>query len=341
MMRRQSVAVAAVVVVIFGGAAVVHQHAGDTAGTPTVGEPVAGAGEVPANWRHESYDGVQVRVPPTWGWGGAPTSPSGEGGDLYSCGDPVAFVVPGSNSYELVDKTAPFVGRPAMMSDACQGGSTILPAVDAVWLGSALPVGTDTSGPLPAQTIALGGQHVTAFSGDAGLREQILATAEAVTVDSNGCSVEPRGDPAPGPAHGAQAASLSVCVYDDGRLLWSTTKDQQQAQDYVDGFDRASATYDVASLCATEPSGQWVAVGVHDTDPNASVRWDIANFGCDRLVGSHTYGKQDQQSRVEAPLVPATVAPWAGGGIKAYVAGPFDPQHAHSGLTEYFRGFLG
>ena len=38
---------------------------------------------MPADWRYESYDGVQVRVPPDWGWGGAPI---GTGADETSCG---------------------------------------------------------------------------------------------------------------------------------------------------------------------------------------------------------------------------------------------------------------
>jgi hypothetical protein len=340
MMRMQWVAVAAAVAVIAGGAAAAREHAGDTSRTPTAGQPgPPGAGPLPDDWRYESYDGVQVRVPPTWGWGGAPMSPTGDG-QLYDCGSSAAFVVPGSDAYEFVDDTVPFVGRPAMMTDACQGPA-MAPGADAVWLGSPLPVGTDSSGKVVAETIALAGQHVSAFSDDSALRSQILGTAEAVTTDANGCPTEPRKAPAPGPADGAQAASLSVCVYDGGRLLWSTTKDQQHAQDYVDAFSQASATFDAASLCTKEPVPQWVAVGVHDTDPNAPVRWDIVNFDCDRIVGTYTYGSQGKQSQTEAPLVPATVAPWAGGGIKAYVAGPFDPRHPDAGLGEYFRGMLG
>jgi hypothetical protein len=332
--RGRWIAVAAAAsVVVAGGVTFAVLH-----GSGSDGRQVAvDAGPVPSDWRYESYDGVQVRVPPTWGWGGAPTSPTD--GEVFGCGSNVAFVVPGSDTYESADAKTPFVGRPAMMTDACQGGVGMQPAVDAVWLGSVLPVGTDTAGPVPAETIALGGQHVTAFGDDAALRAEILATAEAVSTDGNGCPADPQREASPGPADGAQPASLSVCVYDGGHLLWSTTEDQQHAQDYVDAFSQASATYDAASSCTTSPSGQWVAVGVHDSDANAPLRWDIANFDCGTLVGTYTYGQQGKQSPMEAPLIPATVEPWAGGGIKAYVAGPGASDA--DDLTTYFRGILG
>ncbi|WP_151083983.1 hypothetical protein [Nocardioides cynanchi] len=325
--------VAAAAVVVAGGVTVaaLHGSGGDD------GQVAVDPGQVPSDWRYESYDGVQVRVPPDWGWGGAPMS---SGGQVTMCGAQVAAVLPNIDGIQLLDHAA-FVGRPVMMSDACQGGESALawPTTSAaVWFGSPLHVGTDSSGDQVAQTIAVGAQRVTVFARDDTLRAEILSTAEAVRVDGNGCPTAPVDAPAPGPTGDASATGLSVCVYGDGRLLWSTTKAAEQAQAYATAFQQASASFDYAQPCPPKPSDQWVALGLHYT--GAPPRWDLADFGCVALVGTYTYGHQGKQSSTEAPLVPSTVEPWAGGGIKAYVAGP-GVTSADDPLTTYFRGVMG
>ena len=71
-----------------------------------------------------------------------------------------------------------------------------------------------------------------------------------------------------------------------------------------------------------------------------AVRWDLANLDCPALVGRYTYGTEGKQSPIEAPLTADTVAPWALGGIKAYVAGPVDlGSPADEQLASYFRGY--
>jgi hypothetical protein len=62
------------------------------------------------------------------------------------------------------------------------------PDTDAVWMGSALPVGTHSNGGMVAQTVAVGSQHVTVFARDDALRAEILSTAEAALVPA---TVEP------------------------------------------------------------------------------------------------------------------------------------------------------
>jgi hypothetical protein len=322
---------AAAAVVVTGGVTLAVLHGSDSPDGQDAGDP----GQVPSDWRYESFDGVQVRVPPTWGWGGAPM---GTGSDIMSCGSPVAAVLPNIDGLQSLDHAA-FVGRPVMMSDACQvgQGALVWPAVSAVWFDSALPVGTDTSSDRVATTIAVGRQHVTVFASDDTLRATILSTAEAVEVDGNGCPTDPVASPAPGPEEETSPRGLSVCVYDQGRLLWSTTKDAQTAVGYVTAFRRASAVYDAATSCPPELPDQWVAVGVDYAD--GSTRWDMANFDCGALVGTYTYGSQNKLSPMEAPLLPATVEPWAGDGIKAYVVGPGDLRS--SDIGSYFRGILG
>jgi hypothetical protein len=324
-------AAAAAAVVVAGGVTFAALHdSGPDDGTVAV-DP----GQVPSDWRYESFDGVQVRVPPDWGWGGAPT---GSGDQITSCGTDAAVVAPGTDGADPPEGT-PFVGRPATMSDLCTVGDSAngRPRATAVWLGSPLPVGTDTSGPVPAQTIAVGAQHVTAFGDDAALSAEILGTAEAVEVDGNGCPTAPVRDPSPGPTDAASPTGLSVCVYDAGRLLWSASPGAQQALAYVDAFQQASATYDPVSLCSSDQTGQWVALGV--AYGAAPARWDVTNFDCPALVGTYTYG-QGKQSPINAPLTAGTVSPWASGGIKAYVVGP-GITSADDPLASYFRGVLG
>jgi hypothetical protein len=324
-------AAAAVAVVLAGGVtfAVLHDSGTDD------GVVAVDSGPVPADWRYESYDGVQVRVPPTWGWGGAPM---GSGDQMTACGSPVAAVLPNIDGVQALTH-APFVGRPVTMSDACQGGEAALarPTVSALWFDSPLDVGTDASGAQVAQTVAVGSQHVTVFAGDDSLRAEILSTAEAVRVDGNGCPTAPVADPAPRPEGGPSAQGLAVCVYDQGRLLWSASKDAAAAAGYVSAFQQATSVYDAARSCPLKPAEQWVAVGVEYA--GAPTRWDIADFTCRVLVGSYDVG-EPEPARYEAPLTPATVEPWAGGGITAYVAGP-GASSTDDPLAPYFRGMLG
>ena len=332
--RRRWVALAAAAaVVVAGGVTFTAWHGSG----PDDGQVAVDPGSVPSDWRYESYDGVQLRVPPTWGWGGTPTT---SGGTITSCGDSTkAVVVPDTIGAEPPDGR-PFVGRPVMMSDACQviEGEPAIPATDGVWFGSPLDIGTRTSGDQVADTIAVGSQHVTVFAGNATLRAELLGTVEAVRVDGNGCPTAPVDGAAPAPTGDASPQGLAVCVYDQGRLLWSTTKDADHAQAYVAAFQQASAGFDYAEACPPKPTGQWVALGVEYA--GAPTRWDIADFGCVALVGTYTYGDQGKQSPFEAPLIPATVEPWAGGGIKAYVAGPAT-LGAEDPVASYFRGMLG
>jgi hypothetical protein len=293
-------------------------------------------GTIPEDWRYESYAGVQVRVPADWGWGGSPT---GSGDRPTLCTSLSAVAVPNIDGLRLTDHT-PYVGRPVMLSDACQGGvaARAWPAVSAVWLGSVLPVGTDGSEGQVAETVAVGGQHVTVFSTDQELRAEILSTVEHVAVDGNGCPTAPVTEPAPRPSGDPTPEGLSVCVYDQGHLLWSASKDAQAAHDYESAFAQATSGFDFQRACPLEPAEQWVAVGVRYAD--APTRWDVADFSCGVLVGSYPVGGQGRAARYEAPLVPATVGPWAGDGIRVYVVGP-GVSSADDPLASYFRGVMG
>ncbi|MGA8247937.1 MAG: sigma factor-like helix-turn-helix DNA-binding protein, partial [Nocardioides sp.] len=284
---------------------------------------------VPATWRTESYDGVQVRVPDTWGWGGAPIrSDVFAGNRLGACGADEAAVRSPSDHSPYLTSATPFSGRPATLSYRCYrwGSDGVLPSTDAVWFDSPLAVGLKPLGAVTAETRSVGTQHVTVFSDDFRLRRQILGTARQVDVDANGCPTRAVQQPASG-AHGLVPSSLSVCVYsqDTGTsvLLWSARKDDAAALAYTRAFAAASVRAGGAS-CPVTPHGEWVALGVRDSQGGAE-RWDVLDLDCARLVGEGT----------EVPLTAADVGAWAGGGTVAYVAAPSGVDRR---VASYFRG---
>jgi hypothetical protein len=263
----------------------------------------------PADWRYESYDGVQVRVPATWGFGGAPVHADFFHGRLASCGANQAAVLSSADPATYVTSVTPFVGRPAQMSDACVpwGSDGATPSGTALWFGSPLAVGVQDLGSVVAETRAVGGQHVTVFGGESALRRQILGTAEVVDVDGNGCPTRAVQVPTAGPAALAPT-SLSVCVYsqDTGTatLMWSGQVDARSARSYADAIQR---TRHSSAGCASVPTGRWVALGLHG---DAGTRWDVVDLRCGAI----------ERPGGTVPLTPATVRDWAHDGASAYAA---------------------
>lgn len=288
------------------------------------------SGSVPAAWRYESYGGVQVQVPATWGWGGAPIHSEVFGGSgLGGCGADQAAVRSPDDHSSYITSLTPFTGRPVKMSDQCVawGSDGTMPRTDAVWFASPLPVGEKLLGAVVAETRIVAGQHVTAFSRDPQLRRQILGTAQQVDVDANGCPTQPVLTSVAG-AGSAVPESLSVCVYsqDTGSsvLLWSAHQGSAAALAYTRAFASATAH---GSSCAATPQGEWVALGIRDGRGGAE-RWDLLDPRCSRLVGHGS----------ESTLTVGDVAPWAGGGTTAYVD---PPQQVDPRVAAYFRGATG
>ncbi len=314
------VAAAAVLALIATLAFVIHQTR-----TPA-GVITYPSVKAPHSWRYESYGGVQVQVPDTWGWGGAPVRAGIFGDRLGACGANHAAVRSPSDRSQYLTSVTPFVGRPAVMSDLCVpwGSDGAMPTTDAVWLGSPLAVGVKPLDAVVAETRAVGTQHVTVFSADTKLRREILGTATEVGVDGNGCPTRAVQSPIAGPT-GLDPASLSVCVYSQDTgvpvLEWSGRVGAHGARAYVDAVGRAASA---TRGCTTTPSGQWVALGVHDSRRRGA-RWDVVNLACGRIVGA---------AGTESPLVPATVRDWATTGVTAYVAAPSVAGHS---LRGYFR----
>lgn len=294
---------------------------------------------IPADWRVESYGGVQLWVPPTWGWGGAPFEPSWSKGEILDCSGGRAFTVPGSSAYEFVDEATPYVGRPVMMTDACVSGGDTHPRVDAVWFDAAgVEVGEQTyADGVVRESRIVGDVVVTVFSRDAALRAQILGSARASAVDANGCPSKPSGQAADSAwRRGSNPSSLSVCAYDSGRLLWSGQVGAEQAAAYAAaaGPGTRGAHSDTPIDWVGEHDELYLglrSLGAADDD---RVRWD-------RYSATTGILSPDGKKAVMTPASVANTAPWAtdSGGVKAYVVGGgvnLDPS-----LQRYFRGILG
>lgn len=151
---RRALVAAAVLTVIGVGGGVVTLIAHQDRSQGTIVSQVTGPDT--SGWRTESYAGVSLQVPPSWGLGVNPVEQLGEAPAL--CSD---------------DPGSPYVGRPVILSDMCVGWRSATgpyPTTDAVWFGSPLDVGSTVAAGRHAVTRALGGQHVTVFTDDTGLR---------------------------------------------------------------------------------------------------------------------------------------------------------------------------
>jgi Sigma-70, region 4 len=281
---------------------------------------------VPETWRYESYAGVQLQVPDTWGWGASPVRSSifAAPRHLGSCGSSQAAVLSPLDDAAYVSTLTRFVGRPAILTDRCMswGSAGTMPVGEAVWFDSPLGVGVKPVGGTVAETRAVGSQHVTVFAPEPSLRRQILGTVEQVDVDANGCPAQAVALPTAGPRH-LVPERLSVCVYsqDTGvaTLMYSGAVPAAGARAFSARLDGALTRGNAP--CPT-PSGRWVALGLRG---QGGTRWDVVNLGCDRIVTA------DGRA---AELTPETVRDWASGGVTAYVAAP---RGGNRVLAEYFR----
>lgn len=340
-------------------------------GIPLAGQvldstPTSGSGDPPASdraappahidgWRVESYGGIQVRVPPNWGWGGAWFHDPTTGGKAMDCGA-APFVVPGDPDYETVPQDAPYVGRPMAMTDVCalvgQGDAPEPPdpQADSVWIGAAVPPGREDLGNgYVRETVQItaptqfGNGTVSVTSDDPALREQILATAEAVEVDDNDCRADATWADFPaGRLEDGKPTSLSVCLYETYRgettLIWSDRRPADAAREYIDQLSATSATYDPDRLCTKQPDGQWLAIGVAHADGTAA--WSAVTMGnCAQILWQYR-AVGDPESLAAAPVAPSTVAPWATPAVRAYVVGPVGWSE-YGGEDGVFRGMLG
>jgi DNA-binding CsgD family transcriptional regulator len=284
---------------------------------------------VPATWRYESYAGVQLQVPDTWGWGSSPVRASIFTGPqhLGACGTNQAAVLSPADDSSFVSALTQFVGRPSITNERCVpwGSAGAMPNGEAVWFDSPLEAGVRSVGSTVAETRVVGRQHVTVFGLESSLRRQILGTAQQVDLDGNGCPTRAIARATAGPSN-LEPDWLSVCIYsqDTGAvaLLYSAVGSVHSAQRYAAQVRAAEGTGDAG--CPT-PKGRWVALGLHG---KGGTRWDVVNLQCGRiqLAGGRS-----------ASLLPQTVREWAVGGVTAYLSAPAGTR----GLDNYFQAPAG
>lgn len=275
------------------------------------------SGGAPANWRVESYDGVQLRVPPDWGWGGVPVTIGG-GHEFLDCGHGAfAHAGPDGKTVLEVSVDEPYVGRANYgMTDLCMTGLPT-PTRPYVWLGSPIEVGSEElENGFTQQTVEVDGLRVTVASDDADEMAAILSTIAAVEVDANGCPVVSRlaesGDPLGGLG---EVDSVSVCVYrheergEDVFLGYSTSIEGAPAQHLLEAI-KAQPAGDLD--CDPDPRlrDDDVVLRFHGADAEADVL--VRLDGCS---GYYTGGEGVR------PLTRANVEPWVVDGVGLYVSG--------------------
>lgn len=274
-----------------------------------------------APWRTEYWKDMQVDVPDSWGWGGAPPA-CGVGPSVSSGGQPVES-----------DSGIPYVGRPISSTDLCVDALSPPPA-PYVWLGSDLEPGTrDLGGGYVEETVDVNGSRLTVASDDEALRERILASATGGETCMSELDVRDPSFPDVVPGNVMrQADVLNVCVYhrDDAQgarqadLVYETTLDLGGLHAYLGALEEGEEPRD---QCPTLDyvEGEWVVLEI-GTEDGEVFRRDVVHTFCpgidvdtDSLSGLETV-------RLTQPMVD----PWAVEGIGAVVYGPSTGDFAGS-----------
>lgn len=294
---------------------------GEDPAPPTAAEPAPGD-----DWRAEAWHGVQVRVPADWEVGGAPQSDGGSAG-LVQCGGAMQDGAPAEG--------VPYVGRPRGITDECvliDIDDLPEPTSPYVWLDSPLEGGEVVwDNGYTAETVEVGGQHVSVATDDEALRAEILASVEAVETDAYGCpqtGVELR---VPFGEWEGRPDRLAICVYESvglgGGLDWSGQVDAAAAGDFMDSIAGVADPVD----CRQRLNEQWAVLYADAGDATAAY---VVDLRCGLIRLPRTAAGENPVVR----LRPENVAPWALPGVRAYVVGP---PGDHPELTPYFRGLLG
>lgn len=320
---RLLLAAAAVVAVVAGGVAIAQTGGGSGDNGPSRPKQPPTVADAPIDWRTEAWRGVEVKVPPDWGWGGAPVEQ--DGGPL-DCG-----VGPAG------DAGKSYVGRSVYLTDACSvidPNNRPAPEESYVWLGAPLEKGTVRLGDYTEETIEVGGTTVTVATDDPALRAQILATAKARPADAE-CASEMDAPPsAAPPAEGIGASrSMLVCTYDNDEGEWqlasSMALGEEAANRFVRGFDQAPS----ATCRPTDPR-ELAVIRIAGDDNLGSGQlerlWVVRLGECSSIT---LVGKP-----VTKRLTRGNVEPWAVRSVPVTLTGPTDYDPA---LRGFFIGLLG
>lgn len=323
--------VAAAVVAVVAGGVAIAQTRGGGGDSPTGPKEPPTAADVPADWRTEAWHGVEVKVPPTWGWGAALVALDGDPAD---CGAGVARTADGKPA--TPDDAIPYVGRSVMLSDACSMvDRRAEPTAPYVWLGAPLAKGEVQLGDFVEETVEVAGATVTVATEDPALRAQILATAKARPADAE-CASEMSAPPSAtlAAAEGIGASrSMLVCTYvqhDDGWQLTSTMAlGERAAGRFVSEFDRAPS-----ATCQPTETRELAVIRISGDDNFGSGQlerqWVVRLGECSTITLSSKPGTKR--------LTRGNVAPWAVRSVPVTLTGPtaYDPE-----LSGFFIGLLG
>ena len=195
--------------------------------TTTGDDPVTAQPALPSGWRWESFGGVEVGVPGTWGWGDSGlrldawciNSASRDKSPVVARpGEAIPAIGCGDGGTSLAN-TGPVVGLGhAFIIDGPDPASSAIPTAAPGFYDPA-PDGVTREG--DRTTIHLSGVEVVIQAAPA-LREQIAVTVHRVDIDANGCpathplSLNPALRPTPPTDLTALpgAAAVSVCRYE-------------------------------------------------------------------------------------------------------------------------------
>lgn len=314
-------AAAAVVVVVTGVGVALQGQRGPDQATPPPSPTPSVAPSMPAGYRLEFWHDVGVYVPATWGWGSAPIV-VGSGGEPVLCGGGQVVQADGSRREE---SALPYVGRPVMLSDACDASwAQARPRAPYVWLGGDVPVGTvDLGGGWVRQTIQVGDVTVSVASDDGALRSSILSSAHQAAGD---CEPQLGDPPVPGGSTDPRFVpiSMTVCAYGatstglDFDLLYEQELSMGPAKALVAAVDRAAPLG--SSSCFSPHGGEWALLRLRGT--GGMFRDYVVDMSCPSI--SDPTSAQHRLDR-------ETITPWAVGGVNAVLH-----ARAKSGVPDRF-----
>ncbi|MDX6307808.1 MAG: hypothetical protein QOI06_854 [Nocardioidaceae bacterium] len=258
--RRGLLAGVVAAVLLVGGLAVV-EVSGDRAGRVAAATP----GLHPRAWRVESYNGIQLWVPSSWGWGEVPRRSDhgldGCGVGAYSRTSTTTALhyVPNDGAYP------PYVGRPTAPGSPCP---PTRPATAAhVWFDSPLPPGV-TSREATVRVHGLTAFDITVADRNLAERRTILRSVQPVDVDANGCPrdksglrrIEAMAGPEPSPRF---VRSVSLCLFSAAGfnqvLFYSTRVDGSSARQSAARIEAAPARR-AADICLVTPASNEVVL---------------------------------------------------------------------------------
>jgi hypothetical protein len=258
-------------------------------------------------WRTEYWADIQVDVPASWEWGGAPV---GDGERRTVC-------------TEVTD--APYVGRPVSQTDLCGGyrvGAPPIPPAPYVWLGVSLEPGTvDLGGGWIQETVRVGESTVTVATDDADLRRRILGSAREASLCPARMSEPPEPRAETTEEGVGDLLSATVCAYqadrDDFRLVYGADLDPLADRDAIAAVDAAAGN---ASRC--KATSEFVVVSVAFSDDFGAPRRLHQDLVYDLTCRHVRTGVAPLGGVRQVDLTADTVAPWAVGGVPGILRGP-------------------